>query len=175
MKKLFLLDALALIYRAHFAFAKTPRISSTGMNTSAVFGFTNTLLEVLTKENPSHIGVAFDTSKATFRKEKFDAYKAQRQAMPEDIGIAIPYVKRLCEALCIPLLMLDGYEADDVIGTIAKKAEATGEFEVFMMTPDKDYGQLVSERVKIFRPAYMGKPNEVLGVQEILDHTRPTT
>lgn len=169
MKKLFLLDALALIYRAHFAFAKTPRISSTGMNTSAVFGFTNTLLEVLTKENPSHIGVAFDTSKATFRKEKFDAYKAQRQAMPEDIGIAIPYVKRLCEALCIPLLMLDGYEADDVIGTLAKKADATGEFEVFMMTPDKDYGQLVSERVKIFRPAYMGKPNEVLGVQEILD------
>jgi DNA polymerase-1 len=169
MKKLFLLDAMALIYRAHFAFAKTPRISSTGMNTSAVFGFANTLLEVLQKENPSHIGVSFDTPKATFRKEKFDAYKAQRQAMPDDIVVAIPYVKRLCEALCIPLLMLDGYEADDVIGTLAKKAEATGEFEVFMMTPDKDYGQLVSERVKIFRPAYMGKPNEVLGVPEILD------
>lgn len=169
MKKLFLLDAMALIYRAHFAFAKTPRISSTGMNTSAVFGFANTLLEVLTKENPTHIGVSFDTPKATFRKEKFDAYKAQRQAMPDDIVVAIPYVKRLCEALCIPLLMLDGYEADDVIGTLAKKAEATGEFEVFMMTPDKDYGQLVSERVKIFRPAYMGKPNEVLGVPEILD------
>ena len=169
MKKLFLLDAMALIYRAHFAFVKTPRITSTGMNTSAVFGFTNTLLEVLTKENPSHIGVAFDTPKRTFRKEKFEAYKAQRQAMPEDIGIAIPYVKRLCEALCIPILILDGYEADDVIGTIAKKAAETGEFEVFMMTPDKDYGQLVSEHVKIFRPAFMGKPNEVLGVQEILD------
>ncbi|MCY7350404.1 MAG: DNA polymerase I [Cytophagaceae bacterium] len=169
MKKLFLLDALALIYRAHFAFAKTPRINSTGMNTSAVFGFANTLLEVLTKEAPSHIGVAFDTPKRTFRKEKFEDYKAQRQAMPEDIGIAIPYVKRLCEALCIPILILDGYEADDVIGTIALKAAQTGEFEVFMMTPDKDYGQLVSDHVKIFRPAFMGKPNEVIGKQDILD------
>jgi DNA polymerase-1 len=169
MKKLFLLDAMALIYRAHFAFAKTPRITSKGMNTSAVFGFTNTLLEVLTKEKPTHLGVSFDTPKPTFRKEKFEAYKAQRQAQPEDITVAIPYVKRLCEAMCIPLLLLDGYEADDVIGTIAKKAGATGEFEVFMMTPDKDYGQLVSEHVKIYRPAFMGKPAEVLGVAEVLE------
>ncbi len=169
MKKLFLLDAMALIYRAHFAFARTPRITSKGMNTSAVFGFTNTLLEVLNKEKPTHLGVSFDTPKRTFRKEKFEAYKAQRQAQPEDITIAIPYVKRLCEAMCIPLLLVDGYEADDVIGTIAKKAGATGEFEVFMMTPDKDYGQLVTEHVKIYRPAFMGKPAEVLGVPEILE------
>lgn len=167
MKKLFLLDAMALIYRAHFAFSKTPRITSKGMNTSAVFGFANTLLEVLTKEKPSHLGVSFDTPKRTFRKERFEAYKAQRQAQPEDITIAIPYVMRLCEAMCIPLLLVDGYEADDVIGTLAKKADATGEFEVLMMTPDKDYGQLVTENVKIYRPAFMGKPAEVLGIREI--------
>lgn len=169
MKKLFLLDAMALIYRAHFAFAKTPRITSKGLNTSAVFGFTNTMLEVLTKEKPTHIGVAFDTPKPTFRHVQFEAYKAQRQAQPEDITVAIPYVIRLCEAMNIPILMLDGYEADDVIGTIAKRAARTNEFEVFMMTPDKDYGQLVEEHVFMYKPAFMGKDIEVLGVQQVLD------
>ncbi|MDQ1088468.1 DNA polymerase I [Siphonobacter sp. SORGH_AS_1065] len=169
MKKLFLLDAMALIYRAHFAFAKTPRITTSGMNTSAVFGFTNTLLEVIRKENPTHLGVAFDTPKPTFRHMRFEAYKAQRQQQPEDITIAIPYVKRLCEALCIPVLILDGYEADDIIGTLAKKASAVGDFEVFMMTPDKDYGQLVEEHVKLYKPAFMGKDVEIMGPKEVCE------
>eukprot|EP01136_Pigoraptor_vietnamica_P008197 Opistho-1_new@43243 len=141
MKKLFLLDAMALIYRAHFAFQKTPRITSKGLNTSAVFGFTNTLLEVLTKEKPTHLGVAFDTPTPTFRHVQFEAYKAQRQAQPEDITIAIPYIKRLCTAMNIPMLIMEGYEADDVIGTIAKRAAREhDDMEIFMMTPDKDYG-----------------------------------
>jgi DNA polymerase I len=168
MKKLFLLDAMALIYRAHFAFQKTPRISSTGMNTSAVFGFANTLLEVLSKEKPTHIGVAFDTPEPTFRHIQFEAYKAQREKQPEDITIAIPYIKRLCAAMNIPMLIMPGYEADDVIGTIAKSAAREHEdMEIFMMTPDKDYGQLVEERIFMYKPAYMGKGVEVLGVKEI--------
>ncbi|GAB3898396.1 DNA polymerase I [Larkinella knui] len=163
-----MLDALALIYRAHFAFSKAPRITSRGLNTSCVFGFTNALLEILQKEKPTHIGVAFDSSKKTFRHEAFVEYKANRQAMPEDISIAIPYVKRLVEAMNIPILILDGYEADDIIGTLAKRASKAG-FEVFMMTPDKDYGQLVEEHVYIYRPAFMGKGAEKLGVKEVLD------
>jgi DNA polymerase-1 len=166
--KLFLLDAMALIYRAHFAFIKAPRITSKGLNTSAVFGFTNTLLEVLQKEKPTHIGVAFDTSAPTFRHVQYEAYKAQREAQPEDITVAIPLVKKLLEAMCIPILVLDGFEADDIIGTIAKEASKEG-FEVYMMTPDKDYGQLVEEYVHIYKPAFMGKGAEVLGVQQILD------
>ena len=170
MKKLFLLDAMALIYRAHFAFQKTPRITSTGMNTSAVFGFANTLLEVISKEKPTHIGVAFDTPTPTFRHVQFEAYKAQRQAQPEDITIAIPYVKQLCEAMNIPMLIMPGYEADDVIGTIAKRAaRGHDDMEIFMMTPDKDYGQLVEERIFMYKPAYMGKGVEVLGVTEICE------
>ena len=170
MKKLFLLDAMALIYRAHFAFQKTPRITSTGMNTSAVFGFANTLLEVISKEKPTHIGVAFDTPTPTFRHVRFEAYKAQRQAQPEDISIAIPYIKRLCAAMNIPMLIMPGYEADDVIGTIAKLAAREHEdMEIFMMTPDKDYGQLVEERIFMYKPAYMGKGVEVLGVAEICE------
>ncbi|MFN8355327.1 MAG: DNA polymerase I [Spirosomataceae bacterium] len=169
MKKLFLLDAMALIYRAHFAFAKTPRITSKGLNTSAVFGFANTLLDVLQKEKPTHLGVAFDTPKPTFRHEQYVEYKAQRQEQPEDITVAIPYVIRLCQAMNIPILMLDGYEADDVIGTIAKAAARTNEFDVYMMTPDKDYGQLVEEHIFMYKPAFMGKDIEVLGVQQVLD------
>ena len=170
MKKLFLLDAMALIYRAHFAFQKTPRISSTGMNTSAVFGFANTLLEVISKEKPTHIGVAFDTPTPTFRHIQFEAYKAQRQAQPEDITIAIPYIKRLCAAMNIPMLIMPGYEADDVIGTIAKRAARVhDDMEIFMMTPDKDYGQLVEERIFMYKPAYMGKGVEVMGVAEICE------
>lgn len=167
-KKLFLLDALALIYRAHFAFSKSPRISSRGVNTSAIFGFMNAMIEVLTKEKPTHIGVAFDSSKKTFRHEQFPAYKATRQKQPEDISVATPYIKQIIEAMHIPILILDGYEADDIIGTIAKKA-ALADFEVYMMTPDKDYGQLVEEHVHIYKPAFMGKPAEKLGVKEVLE------
>jgi DNA polymerase-1 len=167
-QKLFLLDAMALIYRAHFAFIKAPRITSKGLNTSAVFGFTNTLLEVLQKEKPTHIGVAFDTSAPTFRHIEYPAYKAQREAQPEDITVAIPYVKKLLEAMCIPILILDGFEADDIIGTIAKEASKAN-FEVFMMTPDKDFGQLVEEHVHIYKPAFMGKGAEKLGINEVLE------
>lgn len=168
MKKLFLFDAMALIYRAHFAFAKTPRISSKGINTSAVFGFANTILEVIQKEKPDYLGVAFDTSAPTFRHIEYTPYKAQREKQPEDISIAIPYVKRFVEALDIPILILDGYEADDVIGTIAKKAvRENPEIVVYMMTPDKDYGQLVEERIKMYKPAFMGKGVEILGPKEV--------
>ncbi|GAB2621035.1 DNA polymerase I [Emticicia sediminis] len=167
-KKLFLLDAMALIYRAHFAFIKAPRITSTGLNTSCVFGFANAILEVIQKEKPTHIGVAFDLPGGTFRNEWFPEYKANRQEQPEDITIAIPYVKKLVEAMDIPLLMLAGYEADDVIGTIAKKA-AQHDFEVFMMTPDKDYGQLVEEHIYMYKPAIFGKDAEKLGVKEVCE------
>lgn len=167
-KKLFLLDAMALIYRAHFAFIKAPRITSTGLNTSCVFGFTNTLLEVIQKEKPTHIGVAFDLPGGTFRNDMFPEYKANRQEQPEDITIAIPYVKKLVAAMDIPLLMIPGYEADDVIGTLAKKA-AQFDFEVFMMTPDKDYGQLVEEHIYMYKPAIFGKDAEKLGVKEVCE------
>jgi DNA polymerase-1 len=167
-KKLFLLDALALIYRAHFAFNKSPRISSRGVNTSAIFGFMNAMIEVLTKEKPTHIGVAFDSSKKTFRHEQFPQYKATRQSQPEDISVATPYIKKIIEAMNIPILILDGYEADDIIGTMAKKA-SLADFEVYMMTPDKDYGQLVEEHVHIYKPAFMGKPAEKQGVKEVLE------
>src|SRR5688572_29272347 len=143
-KKLFLLDAMALIYRAYFAFSNNHRINSKGLNTSAVFGFTNTLLEILRKEKPTHIAVVFDTAAPTARHEEFADYKAHRDAMPDDIVVAIPYVKRLIEGFNIPVLFSDGYEADDVIGTLAKKAEKAG-YTTYMMTPDKDYGQLVSD------------------------------
>lgn len=167
-KKLFLLDAMALIYRAHFAFIKAPRLTSTGLNTSCVFGFANVLLEVIQKEKPTHIGVAFDLPGGTFRNDMFPEYKANRQEQPEDITIAIPYVKKLVEAMDIPLLMIPGYEADDVIGTLAKKA-AREDFEVFMMTPDKDYGQLVEEHIYMYKPAIFGKDAEKLGVKEVCE------
>ena len=168
MKKLFLFDAMALIYRAHFAFAKTPRISSKGINTSAVFGFANTILEVIQKEKPDYLGVAFDTPAPTFRHIEYTPYKAQREKQPEDITIAIPYVKQFVTAMDIPILILDGYEADDVIGTIDKKAVlANPDIEVYMMTPDKDYGQLVEERIKMYKPAFMGKGVEILGPKEV--------
>jgi DNA polymerase I len=167
-KKLFLLDAFALIYRAHFAFVKTPRISSKGLNTSAIFGFTNTLLEVLKNEKPTHIGVAFDTPKPTFRHIQFEAYKAQREKQPEDITLSIPYIKEMLRGMNIPILEMDGFEADDVIGTLAKKA-ARQDFEVYMMTPDKDYGQLVENHIFLYKPAAMGKGTEIHGIQQVLD------
>jgi len=166
MKKLFLLDAMALIYRAHFAFSKSPRINSKGINTSAVFGFTNTLLELIRTEKPTHLGVAFDNAAPTFRHQAFPAYKAQRNEQPEDITIAIPWVKELCKAFQIPVLELDGYEADDIIGTFAKKAAEQG-IVVYMMTPDKDYGQLVSHNIFLYKPSFMGNGIEVLGVNEV--------
>ena len=167
-KSLFLLDAMALIYRAHFAFSKNPRINSKGMNTSAPFGFTNSLFEIIDKKRPTHIAVAFDTKAPTFRHVQFPAYKANRDETPEDIKIAIPIIKEIVKAFNIPVLELDGYEADDVIGTFAKKAAKEG-FEVFMMTPDKDYGQLVEENIYLYKPAFMGNGVDIMGVQEILD------
>ncbi|MFN8714991.1 MAG: DNA polymerase I [Bacteroidota bacterium] len=166
MKKLFLLDAYALIYRAYFAFSNSPRINSKGLNTSAVFGFTNTLLDLLKKEQPTHIAVVFDTAAPTQRHIDYEAYKANREEMPEDLRIAVPYIYQLLDAFNIATLESDGFEADDIIGTLAKKAEAAG-FITFMMTPDKDYGQVVSENIFIYKPGYKGGPPEKLGVKEI--------
>lgn len=167
-KKLFLLDAYALIYRAHFAFTKTPRINSKGINTSVPFGFTNTLLEVLQKQRPTHIAVAFDTVAKTFRDEIYKEYKATRQETPEDIRYGIPICKDIIRGFNIPILEMDGYEADDIIGTIASQACRSG-FEVFMMTPDKDFGQLVNECVFLYKPAYMGNAVDVLGPKEVCE------
>ena len=166
MKKLFLLDAFALIYRAYFAFANAPRINSAGLNTSAVFGFTNTLLEILRKEQPTHIAVVFDTSEPTHRHIEYEAYKAHRDEMPEDLQKALPYIFSLLEAFNITVIKSDGWEADDIIGALAKKAEKEG-FTTYMMTPDKDYGQLVSENIFIYKPGYKGGPPEKIGVPEI--------
>ena len=165
-KKLFLLDAYALIYRAYFAFSNSPRINSNGLNTSAIFGFTNTVLDIIKKEHPSHIGVVFDTSAPTHRHIEFEAYKAHREEMPEDLRKAIPYIYKLLEALNIPAIEMDGFEADDIIGTLAKRAEENG-FITYMMTPDKDFGQLVSTNIFIYKPGYKGGPPEKLGLQEI--------
>ncbi len=167
-KKLFLLDAYALIYRAHFAFTKNPRINSKGMNTSVAFGFTNTLLEVLTKQKPSHIGVAFDTPGKTFRDEIFKEYKATRQETPEDIRTGIPIVKEIIRGFNIPILELEGYEADDIIGTLALRAAGQG-YDVYMMTPDKDFGQIVRDNVWLYKPAYMGNSVDILGPKEVCE------
>lgn len=166
-KKLFLLDGMALIYRAHFALSKTPRFTSTGINTSAVMGFTNTLLEVLKKEKPTHMAVVFDTEAPTERHTDFEGYKAHRQAMPEDLATALPYIFRVVLGFNIPLITSDGFEADDIIGTLAKKAEKQG-YQVYCMTPDKDFAQLVSENIFIYKPARMGNDMEILGVKEVL-------
>ncbi|MFY0688369.1 MAG: DNA polymerase I [Cyclobacteriaceae bacterium] len=165
--KLFLLDAMALIYRAHFALSKNPRITSKGINTGAIMGFTNSLLEIITKESPSHLGVAFDTDAPTFRHIEYPEYKANRERQPEEIKTAIPYCKNIVKGFGIPILELDGYEADDLIGTIAKAA-AREDFEVYMMTPDKDYAQLVEEHIFLYKPAFMGNGVEVLGIPEVL-------
>ena len=166
MQKLFLLDAYALIYRSYYAFIKNPRINSKGLNTSAIIGFVNTLQEVLDKEQPTHIGVAFDPHGPTFRSEAYPAYKAQREATPEDIRRAVPIIKELLQAWRIPILQADGFEADDVIGTLAKKANSIADLETYMLTPDKDYGQLVTDRVRIYRPRH-GGGYEVMGPAEV--------
>lgn len=166
-KTLFLLDAMALIYRAHFAFSKNPRFNSKGLNTGAPFGFTNSLYEIISKRKPTHIGVAFDTHAPTFRHEAFAAYKANRDETPEDIKMGTPIVKDIVRAFNIPVLEMDGYEADDIIGTLAKKAVKNG-FQVFMMTPDKDFGQLVEENILLYKPAFMGNAVDIMGVEEVL-------
>ena len=165
-KRLFLLDAYALIFRAYYALAQSPRIASNGMNTSAIFGFVNTLQEVLTKEQPTHIAVCFDPPGPTFRHEAYEAYKAEREATPEDIKIAVPYIKEILQAYRIPVVEVPGYEADDVIGTLARQASVQG-FTTYMMTPDKDYGQLVDGNTFIFKPGWRGGDFEVRGVKEV--------
>lgn len=167
-KKLFLLDALALIYRAYFAFSNNQRVNSKGQNTSAVFGFTTTLLDVLKKEKPTHIAVVFDTAAPTARHEDYEYYKANRQEVPEDLAWAIPYTQKMCEAFNIPVISFDGYEADDLIGTLARQAEKKG-FTTYMMTPDKDYGQLVDENTYIYKPPRGGGSAEVMGVKEVCE------
>lgn len=167
-KKLFLLDGMALVYRSFFAFSQNPRITSYGLNTSAIYGFANTVLEVLKKQNPTHIAVAFDAREQTNRAKEHDFYKANREAMPEGIEQALPHIFELLKGMRIPMIVLPGWEADDVIGTLAKKAEKEG-FTTYMMTPDKDFGQLVSEKIFMYKPARMGKGAEILGIPEILE------
>ncbi|MBL7702228.1 MAG: DNA polymerase I [Ferruginibacter sp.] len=167
-KKLFLLDAYALVFRAYYALIRNPRITSKGRNTNAQFGFTNTILELIKNQNPTHMAVCFDTHAPTERHTDFADYKANRQETPEDISSAVPDIKRIIEGLNIPVIAVDGYEADDVIGALAKMAEKEG-YEVYMVTPDKDYGQLVSENIKIYKPPYQGGKFEILGPKEVCE------
>ena len=165
-KKLFLLDAFALVFRAYYALIRSPRITSKGRNTNAQFGFTNTLVDLINNQKPTHIAVCFDTHALTERHTDFADYKANRQETPEDILSAVPDIKRIIEGFNSPVIELDGFEADDIIGTLALQAEKEG-YEVFMVTPDKDYGQLVSEKIKIYKPPYQGGAIEILGPEEI--------
>ena len=165
-KRVFLLDAFALVFRAYYALIRNPRLTSKGKNTNAQFGFTNALVELINKRKPSHMAVCFDTSAPTERHTDFADYKANRQETPEDILAAVPDIKRIIEGFNIPIIAIDGYEADDVIGTLAKQGEKAG-YEVYMVTPDKDYGQLVSEKIKIYKPAYQGNDAEILGPEEV--------
>jgi DNA polymerase-1 len=165
-KKLFLLDAFALVFRAYYALIRSPRVTSKGKNTNAQFGFTNTLVELLNKQKPTHMAVCFDTSAPTERHTDFADYKANRQETPEDISAAVPDIKKIIEGFNIPVVAMDGYEADDVIGTLSKQAEKAG-YEVYMVTPDKDYGQLVSKKIKIYKPAYQGGDVDIMGPEEV--------
>ena len=167
MKKLLLIDAYAMIFRAYYAFIRAPRMNSKGENTSAIFGFAITLDDLLKKVNPTHVGVAFDPKGGTFRHEAYEQYKAQREETPEDIRKAVPVIKRLLETMNIPAFEVPGFEADDVIGTLAKQGEEAG-FEVYMATPDKDYGQLVSEHIFMYRPRHTGG-FEVMGPKEVCE------
>jgi DNA polymerase-1 len=165
-KKLFLLDGMALVYRAHFALIAKPIFTSKGLNTSALYGFTQTLLEILRNQQPSHIAVAFDTDAPTARHAAFKEYKATRQAMPEELSDAMPHVGRMLEAFRIPRIRCDGYEADDIIGTLVRRAEKEG-FQSYMVTPDKDFGQLVTANTFLYKPSRMGDAVEVMGLPEI--------
>ena len=165
-KRLFLLDAYALIFRGYYAFIKNPRINSKGMDTSAIMGFMNSLFDVIRREKPDHLAVAFDKGGSVERTELFEDYKANRDETPDAIRIAVPYIQEILKALKIPVVELEGYEADDLIGTLAKQAEKEG-FKTFMVTPDKDFGQLVSENIFMYRPARMGNGIEIWGIPEI--------
>lgn len=167
-QRLFLLDAYALIYRSYYAFIKNPRVNSKGLNTSAVFGFVNTLEEVLKKESPTHIAVAFDPPGPTFRHTEYEAYKAQREATPEDIKASVPIIKSIIEAYNIPILEVAGFEADDVIGTVAKQAEKS-EYDVYMMTPDKDYGQLTDDHIFMYKPKYGSNGFDILNGEKVIE------
>jgi len=166
--RMFLLDGMALVYRGHFALMRNPRITSKGMNTSTLYVFANTLLDILNNQEPTHLAAVFDTPEPTFRHERYPEYKAQREAMPEDLSIALPFIFRMCEAFNIPVVRIPGWEADDVIGTLSKLGDEQA-FESYMVTPDKDYGQLVSDTSFILKPGRQGDSPEILGVQEILD------
>src|SRR5690242_16292659 len=166
VKRLFLLDGMALVYRAHFALIARPIFTSKGVNSSALYGFTQTLHEILSKQQPTHIAVAFDTDAPTPRHTVYPDYKATRQAMPEDLSAALPHVRRMLEAFRVPVLECDGYEADDIIGTLARRAEKDG-FQTFMVTPDKDFGQLVDENTFLYRPSRQGDGVEIMGIPEI--------
>ncbi|MDX2067004.1 MAG: DNA polymerase I [Haliscomenobacter sp.] len=168
-KKLFLLDGHALVYRAHFAFITRPLINSKGVNTSAINGFVNQLWDLMRNEKPTHIAVAFDPHGPTFRHDMYEPYKANREEQPQDIGIAIPWIEKIVRGMNIPIVMVQGYEADDVIGTLAKQAEAEG-FTVYMVTPDKDYGQLVSENIFMYKPSRQGNGIEIMGVKEVCEN-----
>ncbi|RYD98550.1 MAG: DNA polymerase I, partial [Sphingobacteriales bacterium] len=165
-KKLFLLDAMALIFRAYYALLRNPRITSKGRNTNAQFGFTNTLIDLINNQKPTHMAVCFEGGAPAGRVADFADYKANRQEAPEDISASIPDIKRMLRAFNIPILESEGFEADDVIGTLSKQAEKLG-YEVYMVTPDKDYGQLVSDKVKIYKPGYQGGEVEIMGPQEV--------
>ncbi|HEY8397057.1 MAG TPA: 5'-3' exonuclease H3TH domain-containing protein, partial [Flavihumibacter sp.] len=165
-KRLFLLDAMALIFRAYYALIRSPRITTEGKNTNAQFGFTNALLELINNRQPSHMAVCFDTQAPTERHTDFTEYKANRQEAPEDLLLAIPDIKRIIRGFNIPVVELDGYEADDVVGTLSRQAAAAG-YDVFMVTPDKDYGQLVTDKIKIYKPGYQGGDVEILGPEEV--------
>ena len=167
MKKLLLIDGMAAVYRAYYALNKNPRLNSKGMNTSCVLGFTTTLYDLLRSQRPTHVGVAFDLQKPTFRHEMYAEYKANREAMPEEIQMGLPWVKRIIEDFRIPILTCEGYEADDIIGTLSHKAELAGFDEVIMVTPDKDFAQLVTEHVKMYRFGRMGRPDTLMGIPEV--------
>src|SRR5687767_6455567 len=167
-KKLFLLDALALVFRAYYALIRNPRVTSKGRNTNAQFGFTNTLLDLINNQQPTHMAVCFDTHAPTERHTEFTDYKANRQEAPEDLMAAIPDIKKIIRGFNIPVLEVDGFEADDVIGTLSKKGAAAG-YQVFMVTPDKDYGQLVDGNVKIYKPGYQGGSVEIMGAKEVCE------
>ena len=165
-KRLFLLDAYALIFRGYYAFIKNPRINSKGMDTSAIMGFTNSLLDVIKRERPDHLAVCFDKGGSATRTEMFTDYKANRDETPEAIRVAVPYIQQILEAMHIPVVVKEGYEADDIIGTLAKQAEKE-DYQVFMVTPDKDFAQLVSENIFMYRPARMGNGIEIWGIPEV--------
>lgn len=165
---MFLLDAMALIFRAYYALIRNPRITSKGKNTNAQFGFTNTIIELINNQKPTHMAVCFEGGEPVGRTTDFADYKANRQEAPEDLSAAIPDIKRILQGLNVPILESEGYEADDVIGTLSKQAEALG-YEVYMVTPDKDYGQLVTDKVKIYKPGYQGGDVEIMGPKEVCE------